>query len=392
MSGGWRGPGIWRFPGASTTTGRSDTGPAITPRDGARVAHPQVPSLRVNRGQVRTVGVTGATGYAGGEVCRLLAGHPDLRLAGVHARSSAGRRLGELQPHLLPYADLEVQPTEGGLLAGYDVVVLALPHGESAAVAAQLPEETLVIDCGADHRLTDPAAWARWYGSEHAGSWPYGLPELPGQRERLAGARRIAVPGCFPTAVTLALAPALATGLVEPEVVVVAASGTSGAGKAAKPHLLGSEVMGSVSAYGVGGVHRHTPEMVQNLSQAAGRDVVVSFTPTLVPMSRGVLATCSARLAPGVGAEDARAAYEKAYADEPFVYLLPEGQWPTTAQVLGANTVALQVAVDADAARLVVVAAVDNLTKGTAGAAVQCANLALGLPETTGLPVVGVAP
>jgi N-acetyl-gamma-glutamyl-phosphate reductase len=342
--------------------------------------------------QTWTVGVTGATGYAGGEVCRLLAGHPNLRLTGVHANSSAGRRLGELQPHLLPFADLEVQPSDPAALAGYDVVVLALPHGESAAVAAQLPDDTLVIDCGADHRLNDPAAWARWYGGDHAGSWPYGLPELPGQREQLANARRIAVPGCYPTSVTLAMAPALAAGLVEPHVVVVAASGTSGAGKSARPHLLGSEVIGSVSAYGVGGVHRHTPEMVQNLAQAAGGDVTVSFTPTLVPMSRGILATCSAPVTPGTDAESARAAFTKAYADEPFVHLLPEGQWPTTAQVLGANTVALQVAVDPDAGRLVVVAAVDNLTKGTGGAAIQCANLALGLPETTGLPLVGVAP
>ena len=346
----------------------------------------------MSAGQTWTVGVTGATGYAGGEVCRLLAGHPNLQLAGVHANSSAGRRLGESQPHLLPFAEMVVQPSDAGSLSGYDVVVLALPHGESAAIAAQLPTETLVIDCGADHRLTDPSAWARWYGGEYADSWPYGLPELPGQREKLKGATRIAVPGCYPTSVTLAMAPALAADLVEAEVVVVAASGTSGAGKSAKTHLLGSEVMGSVSAYGVGGVHRHTPEMIQNLSQAAGEQVTVSFTPTLVPMSRGILATCSAKLRPGVDATAARDAYATAYADEPFVHLLPEGQWPTTAQVLGANTVALQIAVDADAGRLVVVAAVDNLTKGTAGAALQCANLALGLPETTGLPLVGVAP
>jgi N-acetyl-gamma-glutamyl-phosphate reductase len=346
----------------------------------------------VSTGQTWTVGVTGATGYAGGEVCRLLAGHPNLRLAGVHANSSAGRRLGELQPHLTPFADLEVQPSDAGSLAGYDVVVLALPHGESAAIAAQLSDDTLVIDCGADHRLNDPASWARWYGGEHAGSWPYGLPELPGQREKLATARRIAVPGCYPTSVTLAMAPALAAGLVEPDVVIVAASGTSGAGKSVKPHLLGSEVMGAASAYGVGGVHRHTPEMMQNLAQAAGQPVSVSFTPTLVPMSRGILATCSAKLTAGTDTAAARAAYEKAYADEPFVHLLPEGQWPTTAAALGANTVQLQLAVDPDAGRLVVVAAVDNLTKGTAGGALQCANIALGLPETTGLPVVGVAP
>jgi N-acetyl-gamma-glutamyl-phosphate reductase len=354
--------------------------------------HVHVWSCTVSSGQTWTVGVTGATGYAGGEVCRLLAGHPNLRLAGVHANSSAGRRLGELQPHLLPFADMTVQPSDAAGLAGYDVVVLALPHGESAVIAQQLPAETLVIDCGADHRLNDPAAWARWYGGEHAGSWPYGLPELSGQREKLAHAKRIAVPGCYPTSVTLALAPALAAGIIEPDVVVVAASGTSGAGKSAKPHLLGSEVMGSVSAYGVGGVHRHTPEMVQNLSQAAGAPVTVSFTPTLVPMSRGILATCSAKLAPGEDAEVARNTYESFYADEPFVQVLPEGQWPTTAQVLGANTIALQLAVDEDAGRLVVVAAVDNLTKGTGGAALQCANLALGLPETTGLPLVGVAP
>src|SRR3954453_2583022 len=373
--------------------------------------HQGVWSCIVTTGQTWTVGVTGATGYAGGEVCRLLAGHPNLRLAGVHANSSAGRRLGELQPHLLPFADLEVQASDPALLAGYDVVVLALPPGESAAAPAQLPDDTLVIDCGADHRLNDPSAWARWYGGEHPGTWPYGLPELPGQRGQRRGARRIAVPGCYPTSVTLAMAPALAAGLVEPDVVVVAASGTSGAGKSVKPHLLGSEVMGSVSAYGVGGVHRHTPEMVQNLSQAAGEAVSVRFTPTLVPMSRGILATCSAPLRPGRAGGAARAAYAKAYADEPFVHLLPEGQWPTTAQVLGANTAAvqgavdpdaaqvvgaharaLQVAVDPDAGRLVVVAAVDNLTKGTGGAPLQCANLALGLPETTGLPLVGVAP
>src|ERR671913_361619 len=349
--------------------------------------HDRVWSCIMSTGQTWTVGVTGATGYAGGEVCRLLAGHPNLRLAGVHANSSAGRRLGELQPHLLPFAGMTVQPSDAQSLARYDVVVLALPHGESAVIAQQLPAETLVIDCGADHRLNDPAAWARWYGGEHAGSWPYGLPELPGQREKLSDARRIAVPGCYPTSVTLALAPALAAGLIEPDVVVVAASGTSGAGKSAKPHLLGSEVMGSVSAYGVGGVHRHTPEMIQNLSQAAGTSVSVSFTPTLVPMSRGILATCSAKLLPGVDAAQARSAYAKAYADEPFVHVLPEGQWPTTAQVLGANTIALQLAVDEDAGRLVVVAAVDNLTKGTGGAALQCANLALGLPEPTGLPL-----
>ena len=247
-----------------------------------------------------------------------------------------------------------------------------------------------MIDCGADHRLTDPAAWNRWYGGAHAGSWPYGLPELPGARDALRGARRVAVPGCYPTAASLALFPALAAGLADPEVVVTAVSGTSGAGRSLKPHLLGAEVMGSLSAYGVGGVHRHTPEIVQNLSVAAGKTVGVSFTPVLAPLPRGILASCSAPTS--ASAEEVVEAYAKAYADEPFVHLLPEGVWPTTAATLGANTVHLQVTVDADARRLIAVAAIDNLTKGTAGGAIQCMNLALGLPETAGLPMTGVAP
>jgi N-acetyl-gamma-glutamyl-phosphate reductase len=250
----------------------------------------------------------------------------------------------------------------------------------------------VVIDCGADFRLEDAALWERFYGGTHAGAWPYGLPELPGQREVLRGASRVAVPGCYPTISTLALVPAVAAGLVEPDVVVVAASGASGAGRAMKPHLLGSEVMGNASAYGVGGAHRHTPEIIQNLSRVTGADVRVSFTPTLVPMSRGILATCSAPLAGDVTAEDAHAAYVKAYADEPFVRVLPAGQWPQTQSVIGSNAVQLQVTVDPAARRLIAVGVVDNLAKGTGGAAVQCLNLALGLEETTGLSSVGIAP
>ncbi|MGW2598289.1 N-acetyl-gamma-glutamyl-phosphate reductase [Streptomyces klenkii] len=338
------------------------------------------------------VAVAGASGYAGGEVLRLLLAHPGVRIGALTANSNAGQRLGAVQPHLLPLAGRVLEATTAEVLAGHDVVFLALPHGQSAGVAAGLGEGTLVVDCGADFRLRDAAEWERFYGSAHAGTWPYGLPELPGGREALKGARRVAVPGCYPTAVSLALAPAYAAGLVEPEAVVVAASGTSGAGKAAKPHLLGSEVMGSMSPYGVGGGHRHTPEMVQNLSAAAGERVAVSFTPTLAPMSRGILATCSAKARPGVTAESLRSAYEKAYADEPFVHLLPEGQWPATAAVYGSNAALLQVALDEAAGRVVVVSAIDNLAKGTAGGAVQSMNIALGLPEDMGLPVTGVAP
>jgi N-acetyl-gamma-glutamyl-phosphate reductase len=338
------------------------------------------------------VAVAGASGYAGGELLRLLLAHPEVEIGALTGGANAGQILGMLQPHLVPLADRVLEETSAQTLSGHDVVFLALPHGQSGPLAAELGEQVVVIDCGADHRLADSAAWERFYGGIHAGAWPYGLPELPGQRAQLAGATRIAVPGCYPTVSTLSLAPAVAAGLVENDVVVVAASGTSGAGKAAKPHLLGSEVMGSVSAYGVGGVHRHTPEITQNLSALSDDTVRVSFTPLLVPMPRGILATCSARLVVGVAADDVRAAYEKAYGDEPFVHLLPEGRWPQTKSVTGSNAVQLQVTVDQDARRLVAVGAVDNLTKGTAGGAVQCMNLALGLDETTGLSTVGLAP
>lgn len=349
-----------------------------------------------------TVGVAGAPGYAGSEALRLLLGHPQVRVGALTGASSVGRRLGELVPSLIPLADRELVDTTPQAFAGHDAVILALPHGASAALANQLPAQVVVLDCGADFRLTERAAWEAFYDTEYAGSWPYGLPELVGadgtkQRLRLAGARRIAVPGCYPTAVSLALAPGLRSGLLDgDDVVVVAASGTSGAGKGLKPHLLGSQVMGSMSPYGVGGGHRHTPEIEQNLTAASGRPVRVSFTPTLAPMPRGILATCTAPLASGVDPVQAgsslRAAYQDAYADEPFVHLLPEGEFPSTASVLGANQCQVQVVVDPHARRAVAVSAIDNLTKGTAGAAVQCLNLALGLDETSGLPAAGVAP
>jgi N-acetyl-gamma-glutamyl-phosphate reductase len=340
----------------------------------------------------KRVAVAGASGYAGGEVLRLLLGHPGVEIGALTGASNAGETLGTLQPHLVPLAERVLEPTELDVLAGHDVVFLGLPHGQSGAIAAELGDDTVVIDCGADFRLDDPDEWERFYGGKHAGTWPYGLPELPGQRDVLRGATRVAVPGCYPTVSTLTMAPAVSADLVEPDIVVVAASGTSGAGKAAKPHLLGSEVMGNASAYGVGGGHRHTPEITQNLARLTDAAVSVSFTPLLVPMSRGILATCSARVADGVTAEDAHAAYVKAYADEPFVQVLPPGQWPQTQSVLGSNSVQVQVTVDETARRLVAVGTVDNLAKGTGGAAVQCMNLALGLPEETGLTTVGLAP
>jgi len=336
------------------------------------------------------IAVAGASGYAGGELLRLLLAHPDVEIGALTGASNAGERLGSLQPHLVPLADRVLEPTTTEVLQGHDVVFLALPHGQSAEIANQLVE-TVIIDCGADFRLTDSQDWLKFYGGEHAGSWPYGLPELGDQRSHLTGATRIAVPGCYPTVSSLALAPAVAAGIVDPsDIVIVAASGTSGAGKAPKTNLLGSEVMGSTSAYGVGGVHRHTPEIVQNLGGLTDAEVRVSFTPLLVPMPRGILATCTAPSP--VSEDEAREVYATAWKDEPFLHLLPQGQWPQTKSVLGSNAIHLQVTVDEAAGRLVAVAAVDNLTKGTAGAAVQCMNLALGLPETTGLSTVGLAP
>ncbi len=343
------------------------------------------------------VAVTGATGYAGGEVLRLLLAHPEVEIGALTAASSAGSRFGLHQPHLVPLADRIVAETTPENLAGHDVVFLALPHGASGAVAAQLPDDVLVIDCGADHRLESGADWAEYYGGEHAGTWPYGMPELitgaTRQRDALAGVSRIAVPGCNVTAVTLGLQPAIAGGLVEStDLVAVLANGFSGAGKALKTHLLASEGLGSASPYAVGGTHRHIPEITQNLTHAGADEVTISFTPTLVPMARGILATATARLVDGVDEARVRAAYEDVYGDEPFVHLLPEGQWPTTAAVLGANAAQVQVAVDTKAGRLVTVTAIDNLVKGTAGGAVQSMNLALGLPEATGLSTIGVAP
>lgn len=345
-----------------------------------------------------SVAVSGASGYAGGEVLRLLASHPDVTIGAITAHSNAGERLGSLAPHLHALADRVLVDTTVENLSGHDVVFLALPHGASAAIAAQLPPETLVIDAGADHRLEDSAAWEKFYGSAHAGTWPYGLPELPGHRENLKGAKRIAVPGCYPTSSLLALMPGFAAGALAPEdVVIVAASGTSGAGKAAKVNLIGSEVMGSMSPYGVGGLHRHTPEIEQGLSNASGLDVRVSFTPTLAPMSRGILTTATAKVSAEFAAlENPEAAlrkiWEDAYAEETFVRVLPEGQWPTTKSVQGSNYAALQIAYDPHVNRVIVCAVIDNLTKGTAGGAVQSMNIALGLPETTGLTFQGVAP
>ena len=345
-----------------------------------------------------SVAVAGASGYAGGELLRLLADHPDFDIQTVTAFSNAGEPLISTQPHLRSLAGLTLQQTTPAVLEGHDVVFLALPHGKSGEVTAALPEDTLVIDCGADHRLTDEEDWAAFYGGDYFGAWTYGLPELvhadgSKQRDLLKNTKRIAVPGCNVTAITLGLAPAIRAGAVEArDLVAVLAVGPSGAGKSLKTEYLAAEIMGSASAYAVGGVHRHNPEIRQNLAVAGAVEANISFTPMLVPMSRGILATSTARLAPGATAASIEKAFEEAYADEPFVHLLPAGTFPRTADTVGANTALIGFAVDESAGRLVTITAIDNLVKGTAGAAIQSANIALGLSETAGLTVNGVAP
>jgi N-acetyl-gamma-glutamyl-phosphate reductase len=345
-----------------------------------------------------SVAVAGASGYAGGEVLRLLATHPELEITTVTAFANAGQPLISVQPHLRSLAHLTLAETTPEALSGHNVVFLALPHGKSGELASHLPADTIVIDCGADHRLTSADDWAEFYPGEYFGAWDYGLPELSlagglAQRSRLIGSKRIAVPGCNVTAITLGLAPAIRTGAVAPDdIVAVLAVGPSGAGKSLRADLLASEILGSASAYAVGGSHRHNPEIRQNLAAAGGVGVSVSFTPMLVPMARGILATSTAKLVQGATAASVRSAFEEAYADEPFVHVLPEGEFPRTADTLGANTALIGIAIDERAGRLVTVTAIDNLVKGTAGAAIQSLNISLGLPEGLGLSVNGVAP
>jgi N-acetyl-gamma-glutamyl-phosphate reductase len=347
---------------------------------------------------VYKVAVAGASGYVGGELLRLIAKHPQLELKTVTANTNAGETIGAMHPHLLSYADLVLQKTTVDVLAGHDIVFLALPHTTSAEVASWLSEDTLVLDCGADFRLENADDWKKYYQTEHSGTWTYGMPELAlasgdKQRSKLAGVKRIAVPGCNVTAITLALAPLVRDHLIEPEdIVSILSVGTSGAGKLAKTNLLASEVGGSACAYGVGGVHRHTPEIEQNLRNASGKAVSVSFTPVLVPMSRGILAVNTGRVAPAVTADEVHASLARAYEGETYVRVLEAGSFPSTASTLGVNTCLIGTSLDEHSGRVVIVSAIDNLVKGTAGAAIQSMNIALGIDEQAGLEIDGVAP
>lgn len=347
-----------------------------------------------------SVAVSGASGYAGGEILRILADHPDIEIRTVTAHSNAGQPLIDHQPNLRSLAHLTLQDTTPEILAGHDIVFLALPHGQSGQYTDALGDTPLVIDAGADHRLTSTSAWEAFYGGTFHEPWTYGVPELlvggGKQRENLRGATRIAAPGCNASTVSLSLAPGVAAGVIDPsDIVSVLAVGPSGAGKSLKTNLLGSEILGTANPYAVGGSHRHIPEIRQALAAASGADadgIRISFTPVLVPMSRGILATSTAPIVEGVTDEQIRDAWQNAYGDETFVQLLPEGRFPRTADVLGANTALIGLAIDRAANRVTVVTAVDNLVKGTAGAAIQSMNIALGLPENRALSVNGVAP
>jgi len=337
------------------------------------------------------IGVIGASGYSGGELLRLLTKHPDFTLDYIAAGSQAGSLITDVHPHLIPFAGQKFEVTELTRMNQCDLLFFALPHGESAKWISQLNQEIKVVDLGADFRLASADSWEKYYGGTHAGTWIYGLPEIPGQRAKIAVAQRIANPGCYATTIALAAAPALSHGLIEADdIVVVAASGTTGAGKKPSNYLLASEVMGSLSSYKFGGTHQHTPEIEETLTAVAGTPAKISFTPILAPMPRGILATVTAKLIKPLDSSQAQELYKEFYTAEEFVTVLSENALPHTSAVVGSNSVLIQVAVDAHANRLIISAALDNLGKGAASQAIQNANIITGLPENTGLTSIGL--
>jgi N-acetyl-gamma-glutamyl-phosphate reductase len=333
--------------------------------------------------------IVGASGYAGTELLRLLLEHPKFEVSVITAHSNAGELISSVAPQLSKLGDRRFEKFDLAKVNACELVFLALPHGESAALIAQLDPTIKIVDLGADFRLTSADQWVKYYGGTHAGTWTYGLPELPGKRDQIKKATRVANPGCYATSISLAIAPAL--GLIDSsDIVVVAASGTTGAGRSAKINLIGSEVMGSLSSYKFGGVHQHTPEIEEALTQVAGSKVQISFTPILAPMPRGILSTVTAKLTASATTESIHELYTKSYANDEFVTVLPLGQLPKTNSVIGSNHVHLQVAVDPHTNRLIISAAIDNLGKGAAGQAIQNANLICGFAENSGLEALGL--
>jgi len=335
------------------------------------------------------IGVIGASGYAGGELLRLLVGHPEFEVCCVTAHSNAGEEITSVHPQLTSYAGQRFSSFKASDFDCCELIFLALPHGESAAVIASINPNAKIVDLGADYRLEDGAKWEKYYGGTHAGTWTYGAPELPGARAKIAKSSRVANPGCYATAIALGTAPAAKFADIT-DVVIVAASGTTGAGRSAKINLIASEVMGSLTSYKFGGVHQHTPEIEEALTRATGTAAKVSFTPILAPMPRGILATITMKVNEAITTEQAYESYSDAYKDEEFVIVLAPGQMPQTSAVLGSNYVAMQVAVDHHTNRLVVSVAIDNLVKGAAGQAIQNANIICGLPQSLGLTGMGL--
>jgi N-acetyl-gamma-glutamyl-phosphate reductase len=333
--------------------------------------------------------VLGASGYAGGELLRLLENHLAFIPTHITANSHAGERITSVHPQLDIFGDRVFESLNLKALGECEIVFLALPHGESAKIIPLLDPDQMIVDLGADYRLENSHSWEKYYGGEHAGTWVYGLPELKGSRDLIKGSNRIANPGCYATAISLAAEPALSVIDVS-DIVVVAASGTTGAGRGANISLLASEIMGSMTSYKFGGVHQHTPEIEESLGRLAKSEVRISFTPLLAPMPRGILATVTAKLNQGLTAPELRSLFADSYTDEKFVTLLPEGQLPKTSSVLGSNHAHLQVALDEHTDRVVVSIAIDNLGKGAAGQAIQNANLIAGLPEDSGLAFAGL--
>jgi N-acetyl-gamma-glutamyl-phosphate reductase len=334
------------------------------------------------------VGIIGASGYAGGELLRLLSNHPNFQISYISAGTSAGEPVTAIHPHLSNFEGSKFEPTDLSRINTCDLVFIALPHGESGKLISQITEKVKIIDLGADFRLGNKESWQKYYSGDYAGKWIYGLPEIVGTAE-IAKETRVANPGCYATAISLAVAPVIDL-VVAQDLVAVAASGTTGAGRSAKISLIGSEVMNSMSSYKFGGAHQHTPEIEECLSKVAKAPVNLSFTPILAPMPRGILATVTSKLNNAISVNKIREIFESFYQDSPFVSLLPLGQMPMTSSVTGTNNAQIQVAIDEHSQRLVVSCVIDNLGKGAAGQAIQNANLICGYEQNLGLKNLAV--
>lgn len=343
-----------------------------------------------------TVAVAGASGYAGAEVVRLLSGHPAFTMGDLAAHSQAGLPLAHVMPHLVGVAkERTLSEIDVERLASHDAVVLALPHGASGQIVQELVKmnpDLVIVDAVADFRLLSASDWQRWYGSDHAGTWTYGLPELPraeggSQRDMLSGATRIAAPGCNASAVALGLAPLV--GLVDiSQSTATLIVGTSGAGKSSRPDLTFSRMSGGAHPYSVGNAHRHIPEILQSLRMAGAEKPHLSVSAVLVPMTRGILAVCTAPSQ--ASSDDLLARLREVYGDEPLIHVT--NAYPDTHDVVGSAMTHINAVGDPDNGLATIVVALDNLVKGTAGVVIQCLNVVLGLPETTGLPLIGLNP